>query len=164
MRDGGHALERLWQKYTWRAIPRCDGRYTCRATNALSPSALLGTTRLVCLRERSNQYDGVVAGRFVGGGGLLSYQKKHSWVHTLNTDSGLCRKLIAIGLCDQFIHTLDPRPRLVFRSIESLLSCIAEPERTVQAPAAAAALRLGIARAAIRSVKGTVRVDMSRWS
>lgn len=161
-RDGGHGLQILWQNYTWKAIPRCDGRYTCRATNGLNPSTLLGTTRLVCLRERSDQYDGVVAGRFLGGGGVLSYQKRHSWVHTLNTDSGLCRKLLAIGMCDQFIHTLDPRPRLIFRSIERLLSCIAEPERTVQAPAAAAAIRLGLARAAIRSFKRIERVDMSR--
>mmetsp|Transcript_35114 Transcript_35114/g.107996 ORF Transcript_35114/g.107996 Transcript_35114/m.107996 type:complete len:184 (+) Transcript_35114:118-669(+) len=104
--DGGPALERLWRALRWREIRNCPGRYTTPDAFARSetPGALLArcgldTEGLAPCEVRCEGKDPILLQRLVGGGGLLTYCRPGGlFVHTLNTESGLARKLEALGL------------------------------------------------------------------
>lgn len=156
--DGGAALERLWGRCSWRPIRRCDGRFVLRdngAHAATLPLALAGPGALVTahvrVRPASEGVDGVVVVALQGGGGLLCYEKPGPlWVHTFNTASGLARKVEAIGAAGPVLAALRARrTRLLLRTTIAVLECLGDPEKTLVAPAASAALRRGLARAAV---------------
>ena len=147
-RDGGLALERIYQREQWRPIPGCDGRYVYRGPRR---SSVLENEphKLVRLREASESEDGIVVGLLRGGGGVLSYEKFSGvFVHTLGTASGLIRKVAALNMTTAILRELDGRGKLLFRVVDLVLRCIADPERTRLGPAASAAVRVNCARAA----------------
>lgn len=141
VRDGGAALQAAWDAGTWRPIRGCDGRYVGHGSDVLAPS--------VRLRARTSESDGIVVGRFKGGGGILKYEKADRWVCTLNTESGLVRKLLALGLVDVFRQSLEGYALWTFRATALVLACLGDPERTRLGPATTAALRIRLARAKI---------------
>ena len=104
--DGGAALQALWCYCEWKEIRNCPGRYTVRRRRDLArwpperllAAALGGNVPPVSLwRHSSSTSDAIHAVRFAGGGGLLTYARSDGkFVHTLNTESGLLRKIAAL--------------------------------------------------------------------
>ena len=176
--DGGAQLERLWRLAAergghWRPLPGCDGRWVARklelercapeeVARAAVPAAGFDSA---CVRGAAEETDAIVVVRLVGGGGLLSFVKPDGrFVHTCNTESGLCRKLLALGpgAADALERAVRAgaaggrgaeadRARWLVRSTCGVLACLddARGERTRAAPAASVALRRGLARAAL---------------
>ena len=161
--DGGRELERLWHIHSWKALRNCDGRYASKGTALVHQSLqqlcdewhVKTSAASVCLRRAADDQDGVEFVRLTGGGGILTYVKPvaeensaPTFVHTLNTESGLCRKLLALQAGDQSAkHAIDVP---AFGALCTLLSWIPEPERTKTAPALAVAFRMALARSATR--------------
>jgi hypothetical protein len=106
--DGGAALEALFQRWPWREIRNCPGRYVVgrgRSTEALAtpPSALVPAGVAVTRHPGTGSGgDPVLVALFPGGGGLVTFEKRTEgnirYVHTLNTASGLKRKLESLGI------------------------------------------------------------------
>ena len=104
--DGGAALQLLWNFCEWKEIRNCPGRYTVRRRRDLArwpPERLLAAAlgaaapQTSLWRHRSGAKDAIHAVRFAGGGGLLTYARADgAFVHTLNTESGLLRKIAAL--------------------------------------------------------------------
>ncbi|KAL1515362.1 hypothetical protein AB1Y20_001991 [Prymnesium parvum] len=158
--DGGAELERLWRASEWKPLKGCDGRFTCRerALAAVSLPRLAASLALrlaapvVCCRPAANGCDGVQVVRLRGGGGVLSYEKpsRGVYVHTLNTESGLSRKLIGLGCEQPLIAALNEEAAMLFSTLTHVLRRIPEPERTRTAPAVCVAMRVLLARSATR--------------
>ena len=145
--DGGRELQRLWTAGVWKPLRNCDGRYVSRQADwqRMSLEALCEqqhvqtSSAVVRCRNSSAGGDGVAMVRLHGGGGLLTYLKEDGrCVHTLNTESGLCRKMIALGLGYK-LQLSNPRDEHIFWALYQLLERIDEPERTRSAPPLAAA-------------------------
>lgn len=163
--DGGAELQRLWEKHAWKALGGCDGRFVQRGSglSSLSLSDLCDSwsvvTRTPVLRSVGDgEHDAFDCVRVRGGGGLLSYCKADgAYVHTLNTESGLARKLLALRGGTPVVRLVsalgDSLAAPLFASICALLARVPEPQRTTVAPALAASLRAVLARAATRSDK-----------
>ena len=86
--------------HDWQPILNCAGRYTLGSKpSAVSPAQLVGSmARPLELRSVACR-DVIEFIRFSDGGGLLSYRRVcGDYVHTLNTPSGLRRKLMDLGL------------------------------------------------------------------
>jgi hypothetical protein len=112
------------------------------------------SSAIVTIRRRVAALDAVEAVRFRGGGGLLSYQRADGrCVHTLNTESGLARKLIALAGVQVVAASLAPPAAAVFGSLCRLLEAIPDEDgqRTAQASVVCVALRAALARAHARS-------------
>ena len=151
--DGSQALEQAWKSSKWRAIPKCDGRYVCRERGLamLSLHELCSMLRLeasspvVQCCDGSATKDAVYAIRLVGGGGLLTYAKLGgTYVHTLNTESGLCRKLVALDCVDQLISRLPREDAIYVSAFCRLLEEVKEGERTLVAPALSSIFRFHV--------------------
>ena len=103
-RDGGASLERLWYALPWKEIRNCPGRFTtCDvAARTATPEQLLSWSGVDAVPSTTCQPIGkdlITVHRVHGGGGLLTYHKQDGiHVHTLNTESGLARKLDALGV------------------------------------------------------------------
>ena len=163
--DGGAELQRVWDLHAWKPLGGCDGRFVQRGALLAKLSlselcikwAIVSRSKFLRCCEADDQgNDAVECVRFVGGGGLLTYIKTDglTFVHTLNTESGLARKLIAMrgGVHGHLVRALgssSPAAPL-FCSLCALLSRIEEPERTPVAPAIAVAMRCALARASTR--------------
>eukprot|EP00040_Diaphanoeca_grandis_P022912 m.123920 g.123920 ORF g.123920 m.123920 type:complete len:238 (-) comp29025_c0_seq1:350-1063(-) len=99
--------------------------------------------------------DDVEVVRLVGGGGLLSYCKPDgTYVHTFNTESGLCRKIIAIGgniAVQKVAQDLGERSSILFRICCRILSFIDDRhgERTMLASSCVVVVRRNLARVTI---------------
>lgn len=114
--DGGVLLQRLWDGSRWKQLRNCPGRYSCRVKPAAQQQPVqmlqhvfgeeLNATMIAMHFSFSAAgKDPITVLRFADGGGLLSYDKGEGvFVHTLNTESGLCRKLIAMRI-DPFSAT-----------------------------------------------------------
>ena len=96
----------LFDRWAWRPIPNCPGRYALRAgrTHAArehcsGPDALAAT----CLGRSQGSGDLVTP---FEDGGLISYRKADGmFLHTLNTREGFERKLRQLGiLCNRSKH------------------------------------------------------------
>jgi hypothetical protein len=90
----------LHSKYKWEEIPNCPGRYvlTKEQKHSLSqrtPKEFLEDEHVTVHSFSSTVCkDPICIVRFEDGGGLLSYQHANaSYTHTLNTPSGLVRKM-----------------------------------------------------------------------
>merc|ERR1719397_2233474 len=115
--DGGLSLQRLWEHWRWREIRGCPGRYTCRDKKAgeISPDTLMEDAGLLLWTNEQKQIIAEIPARkgrdpirvlwFCDGGGLLSYKRPTIFVHTPNTESGLLRKLDAIGVPEEVLLT-----------------------------------------------------------
>ena len=130
--DGGRELQRVWWACRWKAIPRCDGRFVSRdrslarlALAALCERLSVDASPVVIVRGLHGATDIVTAVRFRGGGGLLTYSRGDGvHVHTLNTESGLARKLLALGCERRLAHALPQGPALLFSSLCRLLAAL----------------------------------------
>ena len=168
--DGGAELHKVFALHHWKSLEKCDGRYVAQGGAALAKNCLAAlceewhvamSTAVVHFEPSAETLDSVDCVRFVGGGGLITYCKPDgvTFVHTLNTESGLCRKLLgmygATGVA-AVQHALisragaSGRPHPLFGALCSVLSNIPEDVRTKAAPAVAVALRFSLARAATR--------------
>ncbi len=89
----------LFDRWAWRAIPNCPGRYTL-ATGSVAtppedfvPGAIRGPEHM-----GSTAKDPVIVTPFEDGG-LISYRKADGmFLHTLNTREGFERKLRQLGI------------------------------------------------------------------
>ena len=110
--DGGHLLQKLWESFPWKEVKGCPGRYVSNSDilRRTSPEALRSAFGQGCPVENFSVpgKDEVATVRFHGGGGLITYLKPTDplpardgtfneggvvFVHTLNTESGLLRKI-----------------------------------------------------------------------
>ena len=103
--DGGTQLQALWDYCEWKEIRNCPGRYTTRRRDLARwpPERLLAAAlgaaapQTSLWRHSSSTSDAIQAVRLAGGGGLLTYARSDGkFVHTLNTESGLLRKIAAL--------------------------------------------------------------------
>mmetsp|Transcript_83103 Transcript_83103/g.230748 ORF Transcript_83103/g.230748 Transcript_83103/m.230748 type:complete len:182 (-) Transcript_83103:91-636(-) len=150
--DGGPALERLWRALPWREIRNCPGRYTTRDIDAREqdPQALLlrcglEVDGLSPCKVHCNGKDPITVRRLAGGGGLLTYCKPGGlFVHTLNTESGLARKLEALsvpveGVLVEAEHSW--AERIALRSCVAVLRFLMDREKNASAYAMIVAFR-----------------------
>ena len=157
--DGGASLQALHDACSWRPIAKCDGRYVCadhdwrlRDPEAVLAAAGCEAASAVLRIERADA-DAVVLVRLRGGGGLLSFVKDDGcFVHTLNTESGLCRKAIALGIVGTIEAAIaEPGAAAAFGILCHILAFLDDTsgERTRLGPAAGVAVRTSLARAAV---------------
>jgi hypothetical protein len=159
--DGGAELQRVWELHRWKPLGGCDGRFVHRGSSLarLSLPALVrewqvaSCTSVVRCCEVDESMDAADVVRFVGGGGMITYVKSDgAFVHTLNTESGLARKLKARGGHAHLVYALGDAPAApIFAALVALVAHVPEPQRTSAAPALAVALRAHLARAAVRT-------------
>jgi len=94
----------LHDKYNWKEIPNCPGRYVPRKSSShidkLTPHQVIESDRYPIQQFTSEKTkDPIQVMVFPDGSGLLTYVKSDGrYVHTLNTPSGLVRKSSALGL------------------------------------------------------------------
>ncbi|ETV67702.1 hypothetical protein H257_16168 [Aphanomyces astaci] len=113
--DGGATLQALWEAWTWKMIPNCPGRYVTKKNKVLAAMPLEdlvgllnnnvdgtsgGTQDIRVIHTTSDTIvDAVHVAVFPDGGGVITYCKPSgAFVHTLNTQSGLERKLAGLRL------------------------------------------------------------------
>jgi hypothetical protein len=90
-------FDALMARFGWRPIPGCPGRFVLRGQHGLSPADLLGGQEPKIFRVRAAPDPVLVAP--LEGGGLISYARPDGrFVHTLNTEEGLARKLAQLGI------------------------------------------------------------------
>mmetsp|Transcript_32834 Transcript_32834/g.61065 ORF Transcript_32834/g.61065 Transcript_32834/m.61065 type:complete len:185 (-) Transcript_32834:192-746(-) len=105
--DGGMELEALWRGFpgVWKEIRGCPGRFTARGKRMRSTEvqALVeasGIKEAKIWRVEKSGKDPMDVVVFKTGGGVITYRKSANdkevlvLVHTLNTESGLLRKLL----------------------------------------------------------------------
>ena len=157
--DGGRELQRIWSQLPWRPIGGCDGRFTCRdrSLTKLSLRQLCDMYNIaiacpvVACRPAADGVDAADAVRLRGGGGLISFNKMDgAWVHTLNTESGLVRKLLALNVINAISSELPEGARLLFLASCSMLAAIPDRERTSIAPSIVVVLRSAAAHLGAR--------------
>ena len=89
----------LIDRWAWRPIPNCPGRYVLAAGPVAAPPEEIvpgasGGSEHVSVTAR----DPVIVTPFEDGG-LISYRKADgTFLHTLNTREGLDRKLLQLGI------------------------------------------------------------------
>lgn len=162
-KDGGVALQCMWEMYSWKEIKNCPGRYVssskelrlkspecvlaamataaattitttdssveAAAATTADESTLFGCPQVFDVQGK----DMIIVNRFPDGGGLLTYVKltaggdigtgtgsgtgtgigayEPTFVHTFNTESGLIRKIDAMGLqFDPFVSLSTAQP------------------------------------------------------
>ena len=162
--DGGAELERIYNLHGWKPLNGCDGRFVHRgaALAALSLQELCKTWSVVACTpvirccEAADNLDAAECVRFKGGGGLLTYIKSDgvTFVHTLNTESGLARKLHATrgDAHLQVVRALgNSAATPLFAALCELIGRVPEPDRTRAAPALSVAFRGVLARGAYRA-------------
>lgn len=90
-------FDEIMTRFSWRPIPGCPGRFVLRGQPDLAPADLLGGATPQIFRVAAAP-DPVLVARFEGGG-LISYARPDGgFVHTLNTEEGLTRKLGQLGI------------------------------------------------------------------
>jgi hypothetical protein len=104
-------FDRFFAAFDWRPIRNCPGRFVVsRALDSTAPTEVVAIVLGPSLDDRARVRtqvaqrpgrDGLVLTRFTDeSGGLLSYVKSGSFVHTLNAADGWVRKLSALGIED----------------------------------------------------------------
>jgi hypothetical protein len=93
------SFDQLSAAWPWRPIPGCPGRFVLRGQQRdLPPEALVGAGAAVARFRVAAARDPVLV-LAIKGGGLISYARPDgSFVHTLNTEEGLRRKLEQLGI------------------------------------------------------------------
>jgi hypothetical protein len=91
-------FEQLAQKWRYRPIPNCPGRYVLGCPAALAPEVVLGDGTPVREFRTAAARDPVWVARLPNGG-LISYRHPDgTFTHTLNDDVGFRRKLDQLGI------------------------------------------------------------------
>jgi len=93
-------FQQIFQKWAWKPIRNCPGRYIFAAgTSPLTVSELAETGAAASEHQTELVPDKVFVLKFAGGGGLISYRKgEREFLHTLNDAKGFARKLIQLGI------------------------------------------------------------------
>lgn len=88
-------FDEIRRAFPWEEIHGCPGRYRLTVPMpAKSPRDLAGYDAQVLRLTSAACKDAIELVHLVGGGGLLCYRRADgAYVHTLNTRSGLLRKL-----------------------------------------------------------------------
>jgi hypothetical protein len=91
----GSTFDQLLERWPWRAIPNCPGRFTLSGRiTGLTPDGVAGAALQSFEFRVQSARDAVVVTPLGDGSGLISYRRADgSYVHTLNTGEGLERKL-----------------------------------------------------------------------
>lgn len=155
MNDGGRALQRMWSYSEWKEIRGCPGRYTTTRTAGeqlrhvtvtqlvaeltLKPDVSEFATTIKFEPEHKDPCD--ITRLNDGGGGLVTYIKGCSkkltcqpvFVHTFNTESGLIRKVEAMGVPQVDIRALSRWPvgdgALYFTAVVECISYLVDREK-----------------------------------
>lgn len=93
-------FEQLRRQWPWREIRGCPGRWVFVGPDRKrrTPESIVGPHVPLRPFRVPAARDVVYVGVFVGGG-LLSYARADgTWLHTLNTEAGLRRKLAELGI------------------------------------------------------------------
>lgn len=110
-------LEKLRELYAWESIRDCPGRYVVRRVENLSNIAPQDIVRKLVeltnedydsrLFPRAAPQDDVFVAVFHTGGGLITFCKPDNvtFIHTLNEQSGLERKLKGLGFAEEILST-----------------------------------------------------------
>ena len=105
----------LFQSFNWREIRNCPGRYvtSSKQIRNIHPSDFTNQFKIAAVvREYAIQNkDHIIINRFNSGGGIIVYVKwesnKETYVYTLNTESGLIRKLLGLHIPLSDVDTSD---------------------------------------------------------
>jgi hypothetical protein len=109
-----HMLQSLRDLFPWEPIKNCPGRFVVRKLgDQTSPQEILdkiqgGEHQVIhFVNRKSHGFDNlcVVVFNDETGGGLITFCKDTSFVHTLNEPSGLERKLRGLGLSSLLTET-----------------------------------------------------------
>ena len=89
----------LKDKYTWKEINNCPGRFVLKTTNkTISIEELLNEKPNINHAKSSKVPDEILIARFTDGG-IITYKKNDgTFIHTLNTKEGFNRKLNDLGI------------------------------------------------------------------
>lgn len=96
---GPVTVSMLLDRWAWRPIPNCPGRYALKAGAVVTPPE-----DVACGAKRGSEYVSVssrdpVIVTPLDDGGLISYRKAGGlFLHTLNTREGFERKLRHLGI------------------------------------------------------------------
>jgi hypothetical protein len=83
----------LLNKYKWKAINGCPGRYImAEGVISLTPHELVGKDFNLSEKNFASAKDKVLYVYFEDGG-LISYEKNNGYLHTLCTIEGMARKM-----------------------------------------------------------------------
>jgi hypothetical protein len=95
-------FDQLMSMWTWDAIPNCPGRYKLSGgASALLVQDLFGSDVELHTYAVPTARDTVIVAK-LSNFGIISYKRANGlFVHTLNTSSGLERKLISLGILKQ---------------------------------------------------------------
>ena len=89
------------ERWTWKPIPNCPGRFVLAdggKGGIVAPQDLGGAETVFSTYQVAAARDAVVVGQ-LDTGGLISYQRRDgTYVHTLNTPDGFNRKLQHLGI------------------------------------------------------------------
>lgn len=92
-------FETLFSSFNWHPIRDCPGRFVLRDISPeLTTSELVGSEVIIERFASSSARDRVAVAR-LDIGGTISYERADgTYLHTLNTDDGLVRKLKQLGI------------------------------------------------------------------
>lgn len=91
-------FDELVQRYEWRPIRNCPGRYVLKGATTLRPSDLCEGEVEALEYVPATAQDPVLV-TILKSGGLISYLKPDGkLIHTLNTEEGFARKLEQLGI------------------------------------------------------------------
>lgn len=96
---GGMTFEQMRERHDWIPIRDCPGRFVVRGeSGTLSLAELCGMDSGLRSYRSEKARDEIWIARLEGGG-MLSYRRADgTWLHTLNTEEGLKRKVAQLGL------------------------------------------------------------------
>ena len=87
----------LLEKYDWKPIYGCPGRYILKSHNTVTPAQLAECAVPVAPVRSASVPDPVIIIK-IEGGGIISYCKKRGqYLHTLADEDGFFRKLSMLG-------------------------------------------------------------------
>ena len=88
-------FQKIFEKWDWKPIRNCPGRYMLAGgVSDLTVSEIAGNDSPVFEYRSDVVPDSFLVMKFDDGGGIISYRKgESSFLHTLNDEDGLTRKL-----------------------------------------------------------------------
>ena len=91
-------FQTLFDRWAWRQIPNCPGRYVLAAGPVAAPPEDIVPDATASEHACGTAKDPVIVTPFEDGG-LISYRKSDGmFLHTLNTREGFDRKLRQLGI------------------------------------------------------------------
>lgn len=93
------SFDELLEKYDWREIRNCPGRYVLRGGRSrIAADELFGISVEFSHWRFESVKDEVIVGK-IPGGGFISYRDSlGTYVHTLSDEEGFERKLTELGI------------------------------------------------------------------